>query len=111
MKNVQVIDGAVNCSYPIYAFTDEEFTKVFPEPGQDIKFIEDAAERLGEDALDEVFKDVWQRRVEKPDVHGIHGILFYELQEKNSFIQPSLSETSTTRLVPIYEAPALLGEC
>ena len=26
VKNVQVIDGAVNCTYPIYAFSDELFS-------------------------------------------------------------------------------------
>ena len=32
--NVQIIDGATNCTYSIYAFTDEQFALLFPEEGQ-----------------------------------------------------------------------------
>ena len=32
MKNVQVIDGADNCTYSIYAFTDKEFSKILTLP-------------------------------------------------------------------------------
>jgi len=30
MKNIQVIDGAVNCAYDIFAATDEEFAPSSP---------------------------------------------------------------------------------
>ena len=53
MKNVQVIDGADNCTYSIYAFTDGEFLKIFPAARQDVEFIEDVLERLGTEALDD----------------------------------------------------------
>jgi len=91
MKNVQIIDGADNCTYSIYAFTDEEFLKIFPAPRQDVEFIEDAQERLGTEALDEALDKVWTRSVKKPDVVGIHGTLFYELDKKKRFY-PSKSE-------------------
>jgi len=45
-KNVQIIDGATNCTYSIYAFTDEQFALLFPEEGQDVEFIEDVMGRL-----------------------------------------------------------------
>ena len=35
VKNIQVIDGAVNCVYDIYSATDEEFSLIFPS-GTDI---------------------------------------------------------------------------
>ena len=91
MKNVQVIDGAVNCTYPIYAFTDDEFLLIFPAPGQDIEFIDDARKRLGLEKTGETLKGVWKRLVKKPDVVGIHGTLFYELEEKKEYY-PSKSE-------------------
>ena len=91
MRNVQVIDGANNCTYPIYAFTDDEFSKIFPAPGQDVEFIEDALERLGTEALDAALENVWARLVRKADVIGIHGTLFYELDRKKQFY-PSKSE-------------------
>ncbi len=85
MKNIQVIDGAQNSEYAIYAVTEEEFALIFPEEGQNVEFIEDLIERLGEDKADEVFEHVWERRVDKLDVVGIHGTLFYELLEKKEY--------------------------
>ncbi len=41
MKNIQIIDGARNCTFSIFQATDEEFLLVFPEPGQDIQYAED----------------------------------------------------------------------
>jgi hypothetical protein len=40
MKNIQVIDGAENCVYDIFAATDEEFSLIFPR-GQDVAFIDE----------------------------------------------------------------------
>jgi hypothetical protein len=39
-KNIQVIDGAINCHYPIYSIEEEYFNLIFPN-GQDIEFIDD----------------------------------------------------------------------
>lgn len=85
MKNIQVIDGACNSEYAIYAVTDEEFASIFPAQSQNVEFIEDMLERLGSDETGRVFEHVWERRVEKPDVVGIHGTLFYELLEKKKY--------------------------
>jgi hypothetical protein len=85
MKNIQVIDGASNCSYDIFAMTDEEFRILFPNPGQDIEFVEDAIDRTGNDELGEIMRNVWKRPVKKPDVTGIHGTLFYELLWKKKY--------------------------
>ncbi len=48
--------------------------------------------RVKPDALEKAFKDVWTRRVEKPDAIGIHGTLFYELLEKKPFY-PNKADT------------------
>ena len=85
MKNVQVIDGASNCAYRIYATTDEEFRVLFPAPGQDIEFIEDVVERIGDESVGNLMRPVWSRPVNKVDVSGIHGTLFYELVQKKEF--------------------------
>ena len=45
MKNVQIIDGADNCTFSIYQFTDEEFDLVFLVAGQDLEFIDDVLGR------------------------------------------------------------------
>lgn len=85
MKNIQVIDGAVNCVYDIFAATDEEFALIFPV-GQDIAFIDEVYERVSDDAtLNRALEALWARRVVKAQAMGIHGQLFYELQEKKVF--------------------------
>lgn len=85
MKNIQVIDGALNCAYEIYSVTDDEFRVLFPGEGQDIEFIEDAIERVGDSTLGQMMSEVWKRPVAKTDVVGIHGTLFYELGFKKKY--------------------------
>ncbi len=85
MKNIQVIDGASNCTYDIFAMTDEEFGILFPGPGQDIEFIEDAIDRIGDDELGALMRNVWERPIRKPEVNGIHGTIFYELLWKKKY--------------------------
>ena len=41
MKNIQIIDGAVNATYNIFQATDDEFRQIFPESGQDLEVVED----------------------------------------------------------------------
>ncbi|HWL52291.1 MAG TPA: hypothetical protein VNQ90_07640 [Chthoniobacteraceae bacterium] len=84
MKNIQVIDGALNCVYDIFAATEDEFALIFPS-GEDIAFIDEVVAREPEQALDEAFKNIWSRRVRKPEVQGIHGTLFYELEHKKPY--------------------------
>ena len=85
-RNVQIIDGADNCTYSIYAMTDEAFALLFPAPGQNIEFIEDVVLRLGEDELAVLLRPVWERgEIKKTDVNGIHGTLFYELPHKKKY--------------------------
>jgi hypothetical protein len=79
-KNIQIIDGADNCEYAVYAVTDDEFRFLFPDDGQDIEFIEDVAARSAEETIARLLAPVWGRRVKKSDVHGLHGTLFYQLQ-------------------------------
>ena len=84
MKNIQVIDGAINSVYDIFQATDEEFAQIFAS-GEDIAFIDEVYDRVGEKQLDVVFEHIWQRRIQKTQVNGIHGTLFYQLEEKKPF--------------------------
>lgn len=84
MKNIQVIDSAINCAYNIYSVTSEVFEKIFPN-GQDIEFSDDLFARLGDETAQELLSPVWSSRVEKCDVKGVHGTLFYGLDEKKPF--------------------------
>ena len=84
MKNIQIIDGAINCVYDIFAATDEEFATIFPE-GTDIAFIDEVYTRENSEKLDGIFSELWRRPVPKDQAMGSHGILFYELNEKMPF--------------------------
>ena len=84
LKNIQVIDGADNCAYDIYTISEESFLKIFPN-GQDIEFIEDLIERLGEDQAQNILEPVWKNRVPKSEAQGVHGTLFYGLLKKKQY--------------------------
>lgn len=84
MKNIMVVDGAVNCVYDVFAATEAEFALVFPAD-TDIAFIDEVYERGEPAALDKAFEAIWTRRVKKAEAMGIHGMLFYELPEKKAF--------------------------
>jgi len=84
MKNIQVIDGAENCVYDIFAATEEEFALIFPN-GTDIAFINEVYAREDEKILGTVFKNIWLHPIQKSQAQGIHGILFYELEEKKIY--------------------------
>ena len=48
MKNIQVIDGAENCSFSVCLVDDDDFAIIF-RPQQDVEFIEDLVQRVGEE--------------------------------------------------------------
>lgn len=81
MKNIQVIDGALNAVYDIFQTTDEEFSLIFPS-GQDVAFIDEVMARQHSTELDQAFTRIWNQRIPKAHAMGIHGILFYELDCK-----------------------------
>jgi hypothetical protein len=84
MKNIQVIDGAENCVYDIFQATDQEFSLIFPD-NQDIAFFGEVAEREDTNELNLVFASIWKRRIPKAQANGIHGTLFYELENKMQY--------------------------
>ena len=73
MKNVQVIDGAVNCVYDIFAATEEEFAYIFPN-GQDIAFIDEVYRHGNTEHLDRTFERMWQRRVPRAQASGLRPL-------------------------------------
>ena len=58
MKNIQVIDGADNCVYDIFAATDEEFSVIF-QAGQDIAFIDEVGSRADQASLENALTMIW----------------------------------------------------
>jgi hypothetical protein len=86
MKNIQVIDGAVNCAYDIFAATEVEFRMIFAS-GEDVAFIDDVVRkhRTKKKRLEAAMARIWSRRISKREANGIHGLLFYELPQKKIF--------------------------
>lgn len=84
MKNIQIIDGAINCVYDIFAATDEEFALIFPDE-TNISFIDEVMSRHDDAVIDEAFQRIWSRPVQKSEAIGIHGLLFYQLEEKKKY--------------------------
>ena len=82
MKYIQAIDNAWNCSYSISAASDEDFKSIFPDEGQDVEFVEDLAERLGNKLAGKIVVRATSARVEKQDLAGLHGTLFFGLLER-----------------------------
>src|SRR5260370_19633158 len=98
MKNVLIIDGAENCEYSIFDMRDDEFRAAFPGDRQNVEFIEDLVDRIGDDGVASLFKPVWRRKVKKPDVMGIHGTLFYQLYWKKKFYPTKNDQEMTPAL-------------
>lgn len=84
MKNIQIIDGAQNCTYDIFAVSDADFKRMFPD-NNDVAFIDELVTRISDKAADAILIKMWKHRVEKKAVRGIHGTLFYELPTKKKF--------------------------
>jgi len=84
MKNIQVIDGAINSVYDIFQATDEEFSLIFPS-GEDVAFIDEVFKRGSQPVLDLAFNNIWKRRIPKREAMGIHGLLFYKLEIKKPY--------------------------
>ena len=81
MKNILVIDGALNCVYDIFQASDEDFLQVFGKSA-DVAFAEDFE---GREDLRPVFERLWKRRIPKLQVQGIHGIYFVGLEHKKVY--------------------------
>jgi hypothetical protein len=80
MKNIQIIDGAMNCTFSFFQATEEEFLLIFPEPDQDIQYAEDLERSPEKEKIGEALSRIWERPIRKQHVQGVHGTLFYELE-------------------------------
>ncbi len=78
-------DGADNCTFDIYQVLDKDFDLIFPNPKQNIEFIEDVVSRVGEQKVEDLNTRIWNNRILKEKVNGIHGTLFYQLLSKKKY--------------------------
>jgi hypothetical protein len=99
-KNVQVIDGALNCTYDVYAVVDRDFNLIFPGKGQDIKFVEGFFAR-NKRVAQRIWKGMWSKRVDKKTMLGIHGTIFCGLEFKKAYYPTKRDSEMTTGLAPV----------
>lgn len=93
MKNIQVIDGAINCVYDTFQATNEEFNLLFLN-GTDILFQD---EIVRSEQVDLAFKNLWSRRIPKSQAMGIHGTIFYELADKKEYYPDRIDENAINK--------------
>jgi hypothetical protein len=91
MKNIQIIDAASNATFSIFQATESEFELIFPA-NQDIEFVEDLFERLGDDTASNLLMPVWDRPILKREADGIHGTLFYNWADRKMHYPSSKRE-------------------
>ncbi|MCC6429022.1 MAG: hypothetical protein IT435_19655 [Phycisphaerales bacterium] len=84
MKNTLVIDGAEHCAFPI-CLIDDDFAVVFPDPGQNVEFIEDLVRRVGEQRTGELVSRGATHRIRKEHAAGVHGTLFFGLSARQRY--------------------------
>ncbi len=72
MKNILIIDGALNSRYEVYQVTDAMFETLFHRGKQEI-YLEDLDESLQGDVG--FWNTLYHFQVDKKTVDGIHGIL------------------------------------
>lgn len=109
MKNIQIIDGALNCTFSLFQATEEEFAVLFPEPRQDIQYAEDLTFLPRQEEVEAALRRIWDRPIRKQDALGIHGTLFYELERYKAYyrakredaIDPSAVNQAQRRLFGI----------
>ena len=91
MKNVQIIDGAVNATFSLFQATYEEFDAIFPD-GRDMELAEDLIDRLGDEEAGRVLARIWGRPILKRDAVGIHGTLFYDNEGRRDHLPETKRE-------------------
>lgn len=78
MKNIQVVDGAINTTLPVYRVSDASFALVF-RAGTDIAFFDEVEARLRDEGRnpEAVLSALWEEAtlIDKQDVDGIDGTL------------------------------------
>lgn len=92
MKNIQIIDGALNATFSVFQATDDEFSAIFPAVGQDIELIEDLIERCGDGEAGRILGPIWERPVLKRDAQGIHGTLYYKYVDRRRYLPATKRE-------------------
>ncbi|MFD1156215.1 hypothetical protein [Undibacterium aquatile] len=78
MKNIQIIDGADNSVFDIFAAAEEEFSLIFAD-GHDVAFIDELMASGPESELDDAFNRIWTRRIPHARCNGYPRHSFFRV--------------------------------
>jgi hypothetical protein len=84
MKNIEIVDGALNNRFEIYEVVDEVFDRLFKN-GEDKIYLDDVDEDLQEDG--QFWDQVYVKEVDRHEVQGIHWILHTHPRAKVSIVE------------------------
>ncbi|MDP6041077.1 MAG: hypothetical protein QGG64_21180 [Candidatus Latescibacteria bacterium] len=84
MKNIVIIDGALNSRFEIYGVADDIFDQLFPSDIDEI-YLEDLDDELQDDAP--FWNRVYENEIDRQNVQGIHGILHTHPRAKVSIME------------------------
>ena len=84
MKNIEIVDGALNSRFEIYTAEDAVFHRLFPDGTEEI-YLEDLSEALQNDVA--FWDRVYEQEVDRQTVQGIHGILHTHPRAKVSILE------------------------
>ncbi len=88
MKHIEIVDGALNSRFELYAVTDQIFDLLFPSEEDEI-YLEDLNKELQENTA--FWDQVYAREVDRRTVKGIHGILHTHPKAKISILEQTAS--------------------
>jgi hypothetical protein len=108
MKNIQVIDGALNEVFEIYEVPDDLFKVMFPH-GADIAFIDEVDRAFRRRGGRKLWNIVYGHPVDKKRVRGIHGTLHLTGSPIAREFFPTRKESSDDRW-PHRGSTAVLGQ-
>lgn len=86
MKNVEVVDGALNSRFEIYAVDDGIFAQLFASI--DEVYVEDLSEELQDNAS--FWDQFYAHEVDRHSVQGIHGILHTHPKAQVSILEQAV---------------------
>jgi len=95
MKNIQVIDGAINSIYEIYEVSDDIFQEIFPG-NINVAFADDVREKIEIKFGNKFWDEFYRKRVKKEKVRGIHGTFHLPLSNVAKECFPTRREEEVT---------------
>lgn len=84
MKNIEIVDGALNSRFEIYTVSNEIFDRLF-QSGKDEIYLEDLANFLQNDTT--FWNQIYAHEIDRQTVQGIHGILHTHPRAKISILE------------------------